>query len=107
MIEPRRPWCLPCRNIDGSRVYAQYLGICCEWHWGYLSDDDQFALAEAVSLRHPRGGSVRTHIEQIVVVRMDLRQQKPPNTVEETWERDRADVEAMAAESAALEAAGG
>jgi len=59
-------------------------------------------MTEAVLARHPRGGRVRTHIEQIVVVRMDLRQQKPPNTIEATWERDRADVEEMEAANAAL-----
>jgi hypothetical protein len=93
---------LPCRDIDGSRVWAEHLGIACDWHWGYLSEADQEALWQAVLARHPRGGRVWTHIEQIVVVRMDLRQQKPPNSIEETWERDRADVMEMEAANAAL-----
>lgn len=101
-VTAARPWCLPCRYIDGSRVWAEHLGIACDWHWGYLSESDQRAMAEAVRRHHPRGGRVRSHIEQIVVVRMDLRQQKPPNTVEESWERDRADVLEMEAANAAL-----
>jgi hypothetical protein len=80
------------------------LGIACDWHWGYLSESDQAAMTEAVRRLHPRGGRVRTPIEQIVVVRMDLRQQRPPNTVEEAWARDRADVEEMEAANAALNA---
>jgi hypothetical protein len=98
----QRPWCLPCRDLDGSQVWAMHLGVACDWHWSILSEDDQFALAEAVSRRHPRGGSIRTVIEQIWVIRVDLRQQRPPNTVEETWARDRIDFEEMEAANAAL-----
>jgi len=104
-IAPQRPWCLPCRSLDGSRAWAQFHGIACEWHWGYLSETDQAAITEAVRRRHPRGGRVRTHIEQIWVVRMDLRQQKPPNTIEAAWERDRADFMEMAAANDLLEGA--
>jgi hypothetical protein len=100
----QRPWCLPCRQIDGSRVWAEHLGICCDWHWGYLSTSDQEAMRTAVARRHPRGGRVWTPIEQIVIVRMDLRTGDIPNTVEEAWERDAADVAAMEAENAALDA---
>jgi len=103
-MKARRPWCLPCRYIDGSRVWAEHLGIACDWHWGYLSASDQAAMVEAVKRIHPRGGRIRTCIEQIVVVRMDLRQQNPPNGVEEAWERDRADVVAMAAANDAVSA---
>jgi len=99
--EARRLWCLPCRSIDGSRVWAEHLGIACDWHWGYLSASDQTAMVEAVKRIHPRGGRVRTHIGQIGVVRMDLRQQNPPNSVEKTWKRARADVEEMALANAA------
>ena len=101
--QAQRPWCLPCRNIDGSRVWAEHLGVACDWHWGYLSPSDQDALRVAVSRHHPRGGRVRHHIEQIVIVRMDLRNGNPPNTIEEAWERDRADVMEMDAANAALD----
>jgi hypothetical protein len=83
--EQARPWCLPCRDSDGSRVCAAHRGVACEWHYGILSDADQRALDAAIDLRHPRGGRVRTPIEQIWVVRVDLRNQRPPNTVEQAW----------------------
>lgn len=82
----RRPWCLPCREGAGLRTWASVLGVACEWHWGILSDDDQRALQVAVLKEHPRGGRVTSVIEQIVVVRMTLRQSKA--TVEATWRAD-------------------
>lgn len=98
-----RPWCLPCRSLDGSRVWAEHLGVCCDWHWGCLSTSDQDAMRTAVLRQHPRGGRVRTHIGQIVVVRMDLRQQRPANTVEATWATDAEDFAEMQAANEALE----
>ena len=86
MTEARRPWCLPCREADGSRVWASALGVACEWHWGILNDDDQRALETAVRERHPKGGRVASVIEQIWVVRRTLRH--TPNTVEATWRAD-------------------
>ena len=89
MIGARRNWCLPCRELTGTISWAQALGVACEWHWGILSDADQAALAAAVREKHPRGGSVRSVIGQIWVVRKILRE--TPNTVVETWKRDAAE----------------
>ena len=85
--EQARPWCLPCRR-EGSRVHAQHLGIACEWHWGILSESDQAAMTEMVRRWHPRGGRVRNHIEQVVIVRMHLRTGDIPNTIERRWQED-------------------
>jgi hypothetical protein len=92
--QPRRPWCLPCRQADGSRVYAQFLGVACEWHWGILPTADQDALTSAVRRHHPNGGRVQRVITQIWVVRHDLRDGR--NTVEKTWRDDAAELQADA-----------
>ena len=92
----RRPWCLPCREADGSRTHAQYLGVACEWHWGILSAADRAAM-EAAFREHGiglRGGHVRRVLDQVWIVRYYLRQQRPPNTVEATWRADAAQLEA-------------
>jgi hypothetical protein len=98
-----RPWCFPCTRLDGSQVWAMHLGIACDWHWGILSVNDQEAMRAAVLARHPRGGRVRTVIEQLVVIRMDLRNGGAPNTVEETWAKDAEDFAEMRAANDALE----
>ena len=81
-----RPWCLPCREADGSRVWASALGVACEWHFGILSEQEQAELTAAVRRRHPRGGRVNTVLGQIWTVRHDLRQSG--STVERTWRAD-------------------
>jgi|GEM_PF-4092190 hypothetical protein len=86
--KPTRPWCLPCRERDGS-----------DWCWGVLSDADQAAMTQAVRELHPRGGRVTRVTEQIWVVRLLLRQQRPPNTVEATWKADAASWAALEAET--------
>lgn len=86
--DPPRPWCFPCRNYGFGDVWAQFLGIACEWHWGLLSPSDQAALSVAVRARHPRGGRARSVLEQIWVVRQQLRNFSPPNTVEKVWAAD-------------------
>ena len=96
-----RPWCFACRAED-CRCWAQHLGMVCDWHWGILSESDQEALREAVRRRHPRGGRVHNVIEQLVIVRMDLRSGDIPNTVEQTWNEELANYERETAESEAV-----
>lgn len=100
--EIRRPWCFPCR-AEGCRCWAEHLGIACDWHYGILETVDQAALREAVRRRHPRGGLVRHHIEQLVVIRLDLRTGNITNTVEETWAAEFAEFEAQESEAARRE----
>lgn len=82
-----RPWCLPCTEL-GARATATELGVACQWHFGILPDRDQESLRRAVLEVHPRGGSVRTVIRQIWVVRVILRGQSTPSTVEAIWKAD-------------------
>jgi hypothetical protein len=91
MTDPPRPWCFPCYAHDGSRVFAAHLGLACEWHWGILSASEQEDARRAVAVKHPRGGALRSVIEQIFVVRRDLREN---STVEQTWAAEFRDLEA-------------
>lgn len=100
----KRPWCLPCR-AEGARVWAEHLGVACDWHFGILSEANQAALREAVRRQHPRGGRVTTAIGQIWVVRQILRNGDIPNTVEKVWADDLAEVIAQDEENERLEAA--
>lgn len=86
---PRRPWCLPCRELCGDTAFAHINGVVCEWHWGILTDEDQKVLADAIRERRPNGGKVTSVLEQIWVVRGTLR--RVPNTVVATWKAEAKD----------------
>jgi hypothetical protein len=64
----QRPWCVRCRQEDGSEAWAAILGVVCEWHWGVLSLDAQVSLAAEVLRKHPRGGRVTMVTEQLWIV---------------------------------------
>lgn len=90
--QARRPWCLPCREGDGSRATATHRGVACEWHYGILTPAQQDELNRAIDTRHPKGGGARNVLEQIWIVRVELRQ--ADRSIEETWRLDALELEA-------------
>jgi hypothetical protein len=64
----QRPWCVRCRQEDGSEAWAAMLGVACEWHWGILSPESQTALRAEILKKHPRGGRVSMVTEQLWVI---------------------------------------
>lgn len=64
----QRPWCVRCRQEDGSEAWAAVLGVACEWHWGVLSPKAQAELKAEVLEKHPHGGRVTMVTEQLWVI---------------------------------------